>query len=243
MIDFHSHILHQIDDGSRSIEQSVQMLKLTAESDVDKIIATPHFYATRQDPEAFITKRKERYSELLDAVRDSDGLPEIGLGAEVAYFEGISDCDYLSEFKIQNTNLILLEMPMNEWNERIIREVSSIYEKHQIVPVIAHIDRYMKIMRRKNIVECFDGCPVFIQANASFFADFFSRRTALKMLSDGRIHLLGSDCHNTDSRRPNLGAALEIIRRRLGTTATDRIEEFSSLADSGGSRITEVHFR
>ena len=53
MIDFHTHILPGIDDGSRNSEESIQMLNLEQEQDITKIVFTPHFYANRNSVERF----------------------------------------------------------------------------------------------------------------------------------------------------------------------------------------------
>ena len=62
-----------------------------------------------------------------------------------------------------------------------------------------------------------------VQANASFFLYTSTARMAMKMLRQNRIHLLGSDCHNMEGRRPNLGQALELIEKKLGAEVLSRI--------------------
>jgi protein-tyrosine phosphatase len=66
--------------------------------------------------------------------------------------------------------------------------------------------------------------PVLVQANASFFRDRFTRSMAMRMLSAGQIHLLGSDCHNLTSRAPNLDQAIRLIRKQLGEEALQWIQ-------------------
>jgi protein-tyrosine phosphatase len=61
-----------------------------------------------------------------------------------------------------------------------------------------------------------------IQSNAESFIRF-GRRRVLKMLEEGKIHLLGSDCHNMEKRAPNIGAALDVIEKKLGSDAVKRL--------------------
>ena len=83
MTDFHSHILPGIDDGSKDVQMSEQMLKLEAESGITTIVATPHFYLSEQGVEKFAAKREAAF-EKLKPVAERMGI-EIVKGAEVLY--------------------------------------------------------------------------------------------------------------------------------------------------------------
>ncbi len=222
MIDFHSHILPKFDDGSSSTKESIDMLNMTKQQGISYMVATPHFYAAETNPESFIRARNHSYRKLFQDV-EGLSLPNIIPGAEVSYFEGISDCENLEQLKITGTSLIMIEMPMCRWSDRMLAELSAIYEKTGLVPLIAHIDRYIKLLHNRKIIDKLSGLPVLIQANASFFINKRTSRLALSLLSKNKIHLLGSDCHNSDSRRPNLGEAYEIIRNKLGEGALQKI--------------------
>ena len=226
MVDFHTHILPCLDDGAASCEESLNMLRKEREHGVDTVIATPHFYADRDDPEAFLKKRETAYKKLLLEMENFEPreLPRIVLGAEVAYFEGMSDCEELPLFNIDGTKLLLLEMPAIRWNERMIAEVVAIYEKTGLIPVIAHIDRYIRIFNDRRMAEWFSDLPVLIQANASFFTGWKYTRMALKMFDRGQIHLLGSDCHNTSTRPPEMNLATDALRKRFGDGAIAYLE-------------------
>lgn len=222
MIDFHSHILPGIDDGSSSTNESIEMLTLTKQQGISHIVATPHFYASETNPAEFLARRNSSYNRLIPAVSNSN-LPSVIPGAEVSYFEGISDCENLESLKILGTSLIMIEMPMCKWSERMLSELAAIYDKSGLVPLIAHIDRYIRILHDKKLADKLSGLPVLIQANAGYFIDRKTSRHALSMLSKGKIHLLGSDCHNIINRRPNLGDAVEIITDKLGREAVQKI--------------------
>ena len=66
MIDFHSHILPAIDDGSQSVEESLEMLRALKAQGVDTVIATSHFYATHRSPESYLQRRKAAFDTGLD---------------------------------------------------------------------------------------------------------------------------------------------------------------------------------
>ena len=226
VIDFHSHILPGIDDGSRSLEQSIAMLKMEAEQGIRKVVATPHFYAQHDKPERFLQKRAEAEKLLREEMAKHNDLPELEIGAEVYFFSGISDSDITSELTIGEKRYILIEMPMPPWSERIYKELEYLWIKQDLVPIVAHIDRYIAPLRTFGIPKRLEELPVLVQANAEFFLEKTTRRMAMRMLKREGIHLLGSDCHNLKDRKPNLGEAVKEIRRQLGSEAIAWIQHY-----------------
>ena len=226
MIDFHTHILPGIDDGSADLEESLGMLRLSAAHDVGLVIATPHFYADEESPARFLRRRARAYQALREGMSGQEAiLPMVLTGAEIAFFEGISDCgDALAQMKIDGTPLVLVEMPMTQWTDRAVEELGSIYDKTGLIPLVAHIDRFILLQRDRHLAERLRGLPVLIQANASFFLNRRYSRLAFSMLERGGIHLLGSDCHGLAVRRPNLLPAMQAIRDRLGEAPLQRLE-------------------
>ena len=222
MIDFHSHILPKTDDGSSCINESIEILNLTKKQGIDRIVATPHFYASDESPSEFLNRRNSNYQKLISST-EGMFLPEIIPGAEVGFFEGMSDCSELKEMIIVGSPLLMVEMPVCRWSDRMFYELYGLYEKQGIVPLIAHIDRYIKLLHDKKIINKLSGLPVLIQANSSFFINKRTARLALSLISKERIHLLGSDCHNTVSRPQNLGDAYTVIRDKLGNDVLRRI--------------------
>ncbi len=223
MIDFHSHILPEMDDGSKSVEESCKMLRESFLQGVSQIVATPHFYAEDNSPKRFLERRKESFEKLKPSL-DSD-MPEIFLGAEVKYFEGISRADDVGLLKTEGTDLLLIEMPFMTWNQRMVNDVVELtYQRHTKV-IIAHVERYFRFGAEKFLPEFYRN-DILIQANAeSFIGGKFVTRKVMNMLKDGRIHLLGSDCHNMGRRPPLLGDARKEISKRIGNNMLDKLDE------------------
>lgn len=227
IIDFHSHILPQIDDGSQSVSETVEMLTRMKAQGIETVVATPHFYAKHDYPERFLARRRRGYENLLLETTKVD-LPKVLLGAEVAYFRGMSESKVLKDLVIEGTNAVLVEMPIGKWNESMYRELANIHTMQGLVPIVAHVDRYMTPYRSYGIPEKLAELPVLVQANAEFFTEKATAKKARKLLAKDMIHLLGSDCHNLTDRRPNLGDALEAIETSLGREALARIETWQS---------------
>ena len=223
VVDFHTHILPAVDDGSRSVEDSIEMLNTQVGQNVRRVVATPHFYPDRHSPERFLAKRQYAEIRLREAMRELPHMPELSVGAEVFFFDGVSDCEFLHEMAISNTNCVMIEMPMGKWSNRNLQELAENRYKQGLTPIIAHIDRYIRPFRTNRIPETLAELPVIVQANSSFFIDKFTRRLALKLLKEEKIQLIGSDCHNLDTRPPNISQAIKIIEESLGKDAVLKV--------------------
>lgn len=223
MMDIHSHILPGVDDGSKSVEESLVLLRLEKAQGVDTVVATPHFYARYDSPEQFLARRAEALANLRAAMEGQSDLPEVKIGAEVHYFPGIIESDGVSALTIDGKRCILIEMPPSPWTPKMYRELEGLYIRQNLLPIIAHVDRYIGPLRTHGIPQQLAELPVLIQANADFFLKRSTAAMAMRMLKAGQIHLLGSDCHNLTSRKPNLGEAVSRIQQKLGREALDRI--------------------
>ena len=229
MIDFHSHILPGIDDGSPDVKTSVKMIGMLYRQGVDTICATSHFYISQRTPEHYLERRQEAY-DLLQPILPENA-PRILLGAEVLYFPGISRMEALPTLCLHGTNVLLLEMPFTSWQEYWIREVCDLAVSGEFTVLLAHIERYYRQQPRA-VWDKLLELDVLMQANAGFFLEkepriplLRSRSSAMRLLAEGRIHLLGTDAHNLTTRAPRMGEAREKILEELGQEALDRIDE------------------
>ena len=213
MIDFHSHILPGIDDGSKNVKMSLQMLSAMRDQGIDTVIATSHFYATQRSPRRFLERREQAW-DLLAPELPGDS-PDIILGAEVLYFPGISHMAELPQLCVEGTSILLLEMPFDSWTEYCIREVRELARSGEFTVLLAHIERYY-FKQPVSVWDDFLSEGILMQSNADFFLPFRTRRKALKLLREGRIHLLGTDAHNMASRAPRMAEAVAMIQKHLG---------------------------
>lgn len=236
VVDFHTHVLPKIDDGSRSINESLAMLRMEAEQGVRRVVATPHFYAQVDSPKPFLERRAVAVSKLRKAMEAVPKLPQLSVGVEVHYFSGIGETDILSELTIDNGRYVLIEMPMTVWSDKMYRDLEKVYENLGLIPIVAHVDRYIGPMQTYGIPERLADMPVIVQANASFFQRFSTRRMALRMLEKGQIHILGSDCHNLKDRPVNIKQTVDLIENKLGRKAIEQINACERWILSGQNR-------
>ncbi len=223
MIDWHSHILPAVDDGSRDVEESLALLAGELQQGVDTVIATPHFFANDESVDEFLARRDESFQKL-SAVK-GEGMPEIICGAEVKYYQGISKMEGLKKLCIGDSKLLLLEMSMSKWTEYTLSELTEMALRREVKVVLAHIDRYYSLQSAAAWERLYDS-GILMQVNASYFTEFFTKRKALKMMAGGGIHFLGSDCHNITTRPPNLLNACEYIDKKLGADFLTQFNEY-----------------
>lgn len=225
MVDYHSHILPGIDDGSKSVEESIALLEMLKNQGITTVCATPHYYAERRSPESFLERRNAAYERL--AAAGSLPVEDIRLGAEVKYFSGISRMENLKSLRLEGTKLLLLEMPFRRWGDSVLSEVAEMSSSGDLILMIAHIERYIDYQPR-GTAEALAARGIIIQSNTEHFADKKTRRKALKMLKKGLINAVGSDCHNLEDRAPDFGAFYSAVSDKLGENELRRFCDMSS---------------
>ena len=222
IIDFHSHILPAIDDGARDVETSLEMLKISAQQGVQVMVATSHFYASRDRVEVFLKRRGEALRTLL--ARVTPDLPRIVPGAEVAFFRGISRAEQIEALRIENTGAMLLEMPFRRWTEEELDEVSALIERRGFQVILAHLERYLPMWENRGFIRQLLDMDLIVQINAESLLDWRQRGKLIKMFEKGQAQLLGSDCHSLHRRPPNLGEGREVLQKKLGAAFLDEMD-------------------
>lgn len=233
IVDFHTHILPGIDDGSQNESMTKDMLFEEKQQGVAIIAATPHFYASQMSVDGFLGRRREALEKTNRICREADQpLPEIIAGAEVYYFSGIGRAAEIPRLCIGETNVLLLEMPFEQWTDGVLRDVEDLINRQKLMIVLAHIERYVHFQRDKGVWNRVMNLPLHTQINAGSFVNKgrFLRPDRkwqfsidyLKKHPD--ILHLGSDCHNVTSRRPNMARGRQAIAGSAGQEYLDRID-------------------
>lgn len=202
--DLHTHILPNMDDGAENTEAAISMLKCESEQGVEQVILTPHFYGDKEAPESFLDRRERSYSLLCSEIEKKQiSAPRLILGAEVFYIPNMTRWEMLSELCIENTSYILLELPFSPWKKSMLKELYSLILDMEIIPIFAHLERYLKIQPKEYISDIL-ALQTPIQINALRENDFFKKRALIKAFKNCECCVLGTDCHNMTSRPPQI---------------------------------------
>lgn len=231
MIDFHSHILPNIDDGSSGVEESLLMLQKETKDGVTNVVVTPHYYADRYSLEGFLKNREKSFEALKEHLTEE--YPILHTAAEVFYFTDMGEASMLSRLCIGSTRTLLLELPFVQWTGKMIKDVEKIVKNQQINVILAHIERYYDYQKDKGIFYEMLDLPVYKQVNSGPLLIRSRRKLVLDLLKNGWVDIMGSDCHNTDNRPPNLLEGRKVIEKKLGTQILEQI-------DSVGAQILKM---
>lgn len=206
MIDFHAHVLPGCDHGSDGLETSLKQLALAEAAGVDTLIATPHFYPQREDLEEFLDRRSSTSRLLKEHYK---GPLKLLLGAEVSLCNGLEHLQGLESLCVENTDIILLEMPLNYWSRSLEETLIAIQDSGNVTPVLAHIDRYDP----KRIDQLLEY-GLLAQLNAEGLLGFFGKRRRLEWIDRGSVVALGSDIHGVRTGYMDFTKALKGLKER-----------------------------
>lgn len=224
MTDLHTHILPEMDDGARSVDEALMMLQTQVQQGVDTVALTPHYYGREESIKSFLARREAAYRKLA-AAAEGKPHPEMVLGAEVAWMPDMTEWPDIEKLCYHNTRILMVELPVTPWTDLTFQQLYGLEGRWGIIPMIAHLDRYFNNQRERNIRRLLDtGYPIQISSEA--IARPFLRWKAMNMLKYCDAILI-SDCHNMEDRRPNLGDALSIVDKKLGSMAADKLAAIS----------------
>lgn len=236
-IDIHTHILPGIDDGARDWEQTKRMLELQAAEGVTKIIATPHFDLERN--RSTPSRIQELVQQANDAARELGVDITLYPGCEVLFSPGIPEAYRNGEIlTLAGSRYLLVEFfPRSSFQE--IREGVRELSMEGAIPVIAHVERYECLMNEYDRLFELEKIGALMQMNGrSLLGRSWDKRVRMcrKLIRNGFIHFLGSDCHNETERPPKMQKVYETIEGFCGE------EMASSLAGGNAAHILEGTF-
>jgi len=216
MIDIHCHILPNVDDGAHSLEESLEMCRLSAEDGINIMVATPHAHDSvhkTHDPGFLRIKVDELNRQL-------NGKPQIKIGCELRFTHDIvrNVCQSRTAPTLADGPYVLVEFPhamVPPGSHRVLFELMN----NQITPIIAHPERNQMLMSEPEAFYHMIEMGALGQADAGSFTGQFGRRVreaAQLMLESGLLHFVASDCHNTRNRLPGLSASVAEVTKLVG---------------------------
>lgn len=224
-LDFHTHVLPGVDDGSKDIEMTKEMLLKCYEQGVRTIVATSHNYPSehkKQDNDA----RKELTAMVDKLAKEINENFNVLCGNEIYFrpsiIQELEDNHILS---LDGSDYLLVEFHPEERYHQVYDAVKALIEYGYDV-VIAHVERVNSVFwDDDHIAELLKlGC--YFQANTEdYMGGFFdkSAKRLIKMTQNGQIHFLGSDCHNTTDRAPMMENCVNLLRKKISPERFDKL--------------------
>lgn len=214
-IDMHCHVLPQLDDGSRSMSQTIEMLRIAQREGIEEIIVTPHYKLGHRNASP------ETISRVIDEVMAEAGKAGIDIrlypGNEIYYFSGADDVLEKGEVNtLNNTDRVLVEFSPGEEYLYIKNAIEALIGI-DLVPVVAHVERYECLVAKPVLVSELVNMGAEIQVNASSIAGDVGRmikKFTHRLLDEELVCYVGTDAHSADNRPPTVSRALDIIYKK-----------------------------
>lgn len=224
LIDTHTHILPDMDDGAPDPEVGVQMIKALLNQGVQSIIATPHYYHHLETVSDFLNRREKAYLEIMSEMR-RQGIGErpIVLGAEVSIERDLQYAGDVDKLCIEGTDIILFELPYGRLKGWEISVIENIIFKYRLRPMIAHVDRYIDVFNESDFMLLYQIPDVIFQVDASCVDKFKYRSFIMKLIKKGRRVVLGSDCHNMGTRKPDYIKGIQYLGKKLDKESFNKL--------------------
>ncbi len=223
-IDIHSHCLPNVDDGSDSMEESLDMLRIYQKNRIDEIIATPHFHYLRGRTAA--QEIRDGTARLQEAAKQEGLRIRLHAGNEIFYSHDVPELLAKGEvLTLADSRYALIEFSPMEWLKNV-RE--GLYEVMcaGFYPVLAHAERVLAVVENLKELDALVEQGVYIQVNVKSAKTEGARRIrrfVLEAASRDMIHFLATDAHGSRKRIPDIDKDLQYIRKKLGTEFLHRV--------------------
>ena len=216
IVDIHSHIIPGIDDGSKDMEMTLEMIRNAEKEGTKEMVATPHYLL--EYGEATIIDVKNRVKEINVLLENEKIDVKIYSGQEVYFNEKIIE-DYLEGNigTINDSRYMLIEFPMDKFDENTF-DILYELQVREIVPIIAHPERYKFFIEKPSLINEFINQEYLFQVNAGSIEGKFGqnvKKTADLFLTNNIYNFIGSDAHNIKSRNTGLKNAMDLIGKGM----------------------------
>lgn len=224
MIDFHSHILPNVDDGSKSVEETFDLLKEAKKAGFDTVISTSHYMENYY--EVNVAEREIWIKALSENLYKKNIDLKLYLGNEIYITDKI--ITLLKNKKatsINNSRYVLFEFPLNT---KPLNIYDIIYDmiQYKYVPILAHPERYFFVQKDPELIYDLIQKGVLMQSNYGSILGQYGEKAQImvrKFLENNMVHFLGSDVHKEGTIYPKIQTALAEIKNIIGDEKTKEI--------------------
>jgi protein-tyrosine phosphatase len=222
MIDTHAHLLPHWDDGADSWETSLAMLKMAEEDGIAEVVCTPHIMSQQdfRQEETLIA----RYEELKQRATAEGINLTIHMGAEIMIHSDLN-LKWRMATPAANGKYFLVEFPMSLTPETVVRSFLDVAVSEK-TPVIAHPERYLRIIKNPMEATSYVERGAILQVNAGSLTGIFGQivqEVALQLIDSNLANVVASDAHDLRSRPLRLSSAYKLVADRLGNEKATRL--------------------
>ena len=214
LIDLHSHILPQVDDGAANLSEALHMAEMAAVSGVTHMVCTPHFRGEMQSLRT-LPEIARQFTLLKQAVGGAKLPLTLSCAAEILCTPDTVDMAAAHRLPtLDGKRYLLTEFYFDESPQYMNACLSGLAQLHY-TPVIAHPERYDALQRDAHLAEYWFRHGYLLQLNKGSILGAFGSRvqhTAHRLLADGAAHLVASDAHHAHVRTPDMTSLTRWLR-------------------------------
>lgn len=229
MIDIHSHIIFGVDDGPKTLEESLSLIEVAHHQGVETIVATSH--RRKGMFETSETVIFNHYLQLKKAVKEKFPAVTLLYGGELYYTKSLlQKLEARLVPLLENTSYVLVEFSQaTSW--KTIREAVNDIALIGLTPLIAHAERYDALAYQKDKISELIAKGAYIQVNSNHVlkpALFGDRARVYKkrakfLLGMDAVHCVASDMHNLEKRPPFMAEAYREIAKTYGLEKAEEL--------------------
>ncbi|MBO4845808.1 MAG: hypothetical protein J5525_05810 [Lachnospiraceae bacterium] len=226
IFDMHNHILWGVDDGSQDIEMTLRMLRMAEQDGITDIILTPHNKPNRRN--LYATEMVDMIAELKKKIAVEGIRMNLYPGNEIFY--RLDVCERLEIGKaatMAGSRYVLLEFnPMDDW-EHIKRGADDLLQGGYF-PIIAHVERYVNVIKDIDRVDYLVDKGCYIQINAASIMGeigFIVKKQCKNLMKEGLVSFIATDAHEDVRRVPKLAECVRYITKKYGEETAFKLFE------------------
>ena len=226
MIDIHNHILPNVDDGSKSLDMSINMMKHAFNQGVTEVVNTTHFqHPLFLNIDNSIERIESIKNDLQKKLYENDIFIKIHLGYEVYYFENLLKIVKQPLVTMGNGKYILIEFtPHNIPSSQ--KQTLFDLKMSGVTPIIAHPERYKAVQNNFNLIYDWINSGCLIQIDCGSLLGLMGKRakeTSLSIVKEKCCHILASDAHNDSNRNFCIKDAHNIVKNIINPKDADKL--------------------
>jgi protein-tyrosine phosphatase len=209
MIDIHNHVIYEFDDGPRSLDESLELLKAAADQGITDVFATSHF------------------NEIVNNTLEDDYFAKLDTGSEMFFHHYIHQT--LRKIRVgtlaDSNRYVLMEFPLYLMPAGVEEALFNL-RLHGFIPIIAHPERYSPLYSKPEKILNFIRHGGLLQVNVGSALGSFGRpcqRISMWLLENRYVHFLASDAHSPKGRGFRLAQAVEELEKHLDKSYIEQI--------------------
>jgi protein-tyrosine phosphatase len=224
VVDIHSHIIPNVDDGPKSWDVAEEMCRMAIADGVEHMVATPHSNDRYRYDREYLTETLQQLQERIG----SQLTLSLGCDFHLSY-ENVQDAlENPGRYVIGETKYLLVELSNFSVPPSVSDSLMRLADRG-LRPILTHPERNPILQENLKRVLEWAAAGVVVQVTASAFTGSWGeevRRAAAWLLQNNSVHVLASDAHNSDRRPPGLSSAREAVAEIAGKkTAQALVDE------------------